>query len=59
MATTTWSFDVENVESVPEAVSRALAEAARLNKQIVDGPTIEHHETPKGERWSLSFVVQA
>jgi hypothetical protein len=54
MRTTIWSFDVDNVESVPLAVSRALAEATRQNKEIVDGPTIEQN----GNRWSLTFLVE-
>jgi hypothetical protein len=55
--TTTWTFDVDDVDTVPGAISKAMREADRQGSEIVDGPTVERVETAAGDRWVLSFTV--
>jgi hypothetical protein len=56
-STTTWTFDVDDVDTVPRAISEAVRKADRQDKQILDGPKVERLETSAGERWVLTFKV--
>jgi hypothetical protein len=52
------SFDVDELEGVPDAVGKAVRELERQGVRIVEGPTIKRVETPDGERWSITFLVE-
>jgi hypothetical protein len=58
MEETVWSFDVDDVESVPDVINSSLRELERQGMCVVDGPTVEHVETPDGDRWSVTFLVE-
>ena len=58
MEETVWSFDVDDIEGVPEAVGNALRGLERQGVHLVEGPTIQRVETPAGDRWSVTFIVE-
>jgi hypothetical protein len=58
MEETVWSFEVDHLEDVPDVVGKAVRELERQGVHVVEGPTIERVQTPAGERWSVTFVVE-
>lgn len=58
MEESVWSFDVDDLKDVPDAVGNALRELDRQGVHLVEGPKIERVQTPAGDRWSVTFVVE-
>ena len=58
MEESVWSFDVGDFKDVPDVVGNALREMDHQGVHLVEGPTIERVETPAGDRWSVTFVVE-
>jgi hypothetical protein len=58
MEESVWSFDVVELGDIPDAVGNGLRELERQGVHVVEGPTIERVQTPAGDRWSVTFVVE-
>ena len=58
MEESVWSFEVDDLQDVPDAVGKALRELERQGVHVVEGPTIERVHSTAGDRWSVTFVVE-